>query len=210
MSELKENSLWERSSKTDPKYTKKVSVAGKPAFTNIDTYYLIQQATKEFGSYGDGFGIKSMEWSSESFGDTVIQTLDAVFFYKDNEFPIRNSLKFVYMTKQQYLKVDEDCPKKLMTNTIAKALSYIGFGADIFLGKFEDANYVNEMIGTFEMISGQQRQELTQMIQDSQTDLIKFNDNYAINNLSELPIKEFQKARAMLQSKLNKAKLCKL
>lgn len=200
------NTLWESVTKTDPKFTKKVSVAGKPAFTNIDTYYLIQEATKQFGAYGKGFGIKSMEWSNEAFGDTVIQTLDAVFFYDECEFPIRNSLKYVYMTKQQYLKVDEDCPKKLMTNTIAKALSYIGFGADIFLGKFEDANYVNEMMGTFEMISQEQRVELSNMIQNSQSDLAKFNESFSIENLAELPIKDYQKAKALLQAKLNKMK----
>lgn len=198
--------LWDKVSKTDPKYTKKVNVTGKPAFTNIDTYYLLQEATKEFGSYGKGFGIKSMQWSTETFGDTIIQTLDAVFFYKDGEFPIRNSLKYVYMTKQQYLKVDEDCPKKLMTNTIAKALSYIGFGADIFLGKFEDANYVNEMMGTFEMISQEQIKELLSLIKKTDTDVIKFNANFAISKLSDLPIKDFQKAKAMLQAKFNKMK----
>ena len=37
---------------TDVKYTKQVNAPGKPNFTNIDTYWLIQEATKEFGLYG--------------------------------------------------------------------------------------------------------------------------------------------------------------
>ena len=205
--ETKKNlELWDKVSKTDPKFTKKVNVTGKPAFTNIDTYYLIEKATEQFGSYGKGFGISSMEWSDMTIGDTVLLSVDAVFFYPDGSFPIRNSMKLSYMTKQNYIKIDEDAPKKLMTNTIAKALSYIGFGVDIFLGKYEDANYVNEMMGTFEMINGEQRNELSKLIQDTETDLKKFNDNYMIDNLSELPIKEFQKAKAMLITKLNKAK----
>lgn len=198
--------LWNRVTKIDPKFTKKVSVKGKQPFTNIDTYYLIQRATEEFGTYGKAFGIKEMKWTETVIQDTTVLNLDAVFFYPDGEFPIRNSLKMAYMTQQNYLKIDEDTPKKLMTNTIAKALSYIGFGASVFLGQWEDANYVNEMVGTFTMISAEQRIELSKMIQDTNTDLKKFNDSFLIDTLSDLPVKDYEKAKAMLQTKLNKAK----
>jgi len=198
--------LWDRVTKIDPKHTKKVSVTGKQPFTNIDTYYLIKRATEEFGSYGKGFGIKSMDWNETTVGETILLNLNAVFFFPDGEFPIRNSLKMAYMTKQNYMKIDEDCAKKLTTNTIAKALSYIGFGASVYLGQWEDASYVNEMYGTFEFISEEQRRELAKLVQDSKADLAKFNDSFSINTLSDLPIKDFEKAKAMLLSKLNKIK----
>ena len=54
------------------------------------------------------------------------------------------------------------------------------------------------------MIDNNQRVELSKMIQDTQTDLAKFCESFVIDNLSELPIKDYQKAKAMLQSKLNK------
>lgn len=196
--------LWNRVTKIDPKHTKKVSVQGKQPFTNIDTYYLLQRATEEFGIYGKDFGIKSMAWSETVITDTVLLNLDAVFFYPNGEFPIRNSLKLSYMTKLTYVKIDEDCPKKLMTNTIAKALSYIGFGASVFLGQWEDANFVNDMLGTFTMISPEQRVELSKLIQETSTDLEKFNNSFFISKLADLPIKEFEKAKAMLISKKNK------
>jgi hypothetical protein len=204
----KENlELWNRVTKIDPKHTKKVKVQGKQPFTNIDTYYLLQRATEEFGSYGKGFGIKSMSWSDLVIGDTTLLILDAVFFFPDGEFPIRNSLKMAYMTQKGYMMIDEDAPKKLTTNTIAKALSYIGFGASVYLGQWEDAAYVNEMLGTFTMITPEQRVELSKLIQDTNTDLIKFNESFSINTLTDLPIKDFEKAKAMLMSK--KAKMSK-
>jgi len=53
-------------------------------------------------------------------------------------------------------------------------------------------------------ISNQQMQELATLIQDTQSDLIKFNKSFAIQTLSELQIKDFQRAKAMLLSKVKK------
>jgi len=57
-----------------------------------------------------------------------------------------------------------------------------------------------------QVINQQQRQQLTQMIADSKTDLGKFNQSFGIGKLTDLPASEFNKAVAMLQSKLNKMK----
>lgn len=60
-----------------------------------------------------------------------------------------NSLKLMYKTSKGYDKVDEDAYKKIITNTIGKSLSYLGFGADVYMGKFEDAAYLNEITHDF-------------------------------------------------------------
>ena len=39
---------------------------------------------------------------------------------------------------------DEDFIKKVTTDALTKGLSFLGFSADVYLGKFEDANYRNE------------------------------------------------------------------
>jgi len=39
-------------------------------------------------------------------------------------------------------KSDDDFAKKMETNTVSKALSKLGFSADVFLGKFDDNKYV--------------------------------------------------------------------
>ena len=67
--------LWNSVSDVNLKYTKRVNVPGKTAFTNIDSYELIRMATEKFGSYGKGFGIKSMAWSEKQIEDTVLLVL---------------------------------------------------------------------------------------------------------------------------------------
>ena len=206
--------IWDKNFNIDPKFTKNVRVQGRQPFTNIDTYYLLKVATEQFGSYGTGFGINKMEWSEREFKDgTVIMTLDAEFFYvnddKKSVFPIRNSLKYGYSTKNGYYKIDEDVPKKLMTNTIAKALSYLGFGASVYMGMYEDFAYINEVSADFTYISNEQRVELSKLIQETDTDLIKFNKSFGIAKLSDLPISQHNKALAMLNSKKAKMKRVK-
>jgi hypothetical protein len=137
--------LWNQVKDVNPAFTKNVNVPGKQPFTNIDTYYLIEMATGHFGSYGKEWGIAEMSWSQDSFGDTTILVLDATFKYPDGEFPISNSLKYTYRSKTNRMIVDEDCRKKLMTNTIGKALSYLGFGASVYQGKWEDSAYVQDL-----------------------------------------------------------------
>jgi hypothetical protein len=42
-------------------------------------------------------------------------------------------------------KTDEDSVKKALTDAITKGLSYLGFNADVFLGKFDDNKYVQSL-----------------------------------------------------------------
>jgi len=141
--------IWDAVRKIDPKYTKQVSDAGKQHFTNIDAYYLIERSTETFGSMGKGFGLKDLHMDEVHLGDTILVKLKAVFFYPAGEFPIYNAMKLLYKTQKGYERVDEDVYKKLITNTLSKALSYLGFGADVYMGKFEDAAYVQEVAQEF-------------------------------------------------------------
>jgi len=65
--------------------------------------------------------------------------LKAEFFYpvdgKEVSFEVLNDDKF---------RSGDDTLKKLVTNTRSKALSWLGFSADVFLGKFDDTSYVKE------------------------------------------------------------------
>jgi hypothetical protein len=42
-------------------------------------------------------------------------------------------------------KLDDQFAKKVETDTLTKAISKLGFNADIFMGKFDDQRYVEEM-----------------------------------------------------------------
>ncbi len=143
MSNLK---LWNKVDKTDPKFTKSVSMNG--GYTAIAPQYQLKKATEQFGPYGKGFGLSSSEMDFsliEKFGAVFHK---AVFFYviegERQEFPISNSAKIV-TGKNNYF--DDDFAKKIETNTVSKALSKIGFCADVFMGMFDLPGYAEHVSG---------------------------------------------------------------
>jgi hypothetical protein len=42
-------------------------------------------------------------------------------------------------------KIDDNFAKKLETDALTKAISKLGFNADIFMGKFDDQRYLDEV-----------------------------------------------------------------
>lgn len=191
--------------KTNPKYVKTRKTGGRTV-SSIDPQYQTENVTKEWGLYGKGWGIKDGVLTTRMIGTTEIMTLNGVFWFPDGAFSYAVSDKSFYMSKSGNEVIDTDIEKKLYTQFKSKCLSLLGFNSDIYIGMFEDSNYVNEMVGTFTLIDPTQRVELSQMLQDSKADLGKFNETFGIDTLADLPIKEYQRAKAMLQSKLNKQK----
>lgn len=141
----KNMSIWDQVSRTDPKFTKESGFGRK--FTSISPQYQLREATKVFGPYGKGFGFESCE--IELIGEDLskIAFVKAVFFFVDldgrHTFPINNTWSAMAgSAKKNTLHVDEDFAKKAETNTLSKALSKLGFSADVFMGQFDDHEYV--------------------------------------------------------------------
>jgi len=132
--------IWDSNKKTDPTKTKKVNQRG--GYTSIAPQYQLQEATKQFGPYGFGFGFESIELDYSQIELLKLVLVDAVFFYcvddKRHSFPIKNSWPVMSGSK-----VDSDFAKKAETNTMSKALSKLGFSADVFMGEFDDPEYVS-------------------------------------------------------------------
>lgn len=138
--------LWESVEQTDLDFVKRVNQRG--GYTAISPQYQLKKATEKFGSYGAGFGLSksSFNMSIYEFDGVVIH--EAEFFYLlDGErvtFPISNAIQAAKVTKNGKF-VDVDFAKKVETNTVSKALSKIGFNADVYMGMFEDDQYLFEI-----------------------------------------------------------------
>jgi len=143
----KENlELWNAVEKTNPKYTKKANVKGNN-ITAISPQYQIKNVTEQFGSYGKNWGFKSLDFDYTLVNDFGLVILHAVFFYPDGEFPIKNAQAlFIDNAKT---KIDDNFAKKLETDTLTKAISKLGFNADIFMGLFDDVKYLAEITKEF-------------------------------------------------------------
>ena len=127
-------------SETNKDYTKK----DHQGFDSINGEYRIRNATEVFGSYGNGFGLKEHIYNIIDVGEEKLLALDAVFFYKwkDKEysFPASSSTYLLRKTKRG-LVADEDAWKKVETDILGKALSKLGFHADVYLNEFSDDKY---------------------------------------------------------------------
>lgn len=155
MAEKKDNlELWNRVEKTDPKYTKEVGYGRK--FTSVNAQYQIKNATREWGFYGSTWGIKFIEYDiirDLPNGEELVLA-KAVFFYPDGEFPISSTIKMVSFSpktqsKPEKLHLDDEWAKKVETDITTKALSKLGFNADVFLGRYDDNRYVSDVRAEF-------------------------------------------------------------
>lgn len=134
--------LWESVEKTNPNYTKKAKV-GMVNVTAIDPQYQIKQATKQFGSYGEKWGFKNINLNFDLVEKLNMVVFKGVFFFPDGQFEIINSCK-LYMDRKLTM-IDDNFAKKVETDSLTKALSKLGFSADIFLGKYDNVRYFNEI-----------------------------------------------------------------
>ena len=153
-------SLWNSVIATDPNYTKHFSKTGGFAGTAINFTYTARKATAEFGPMGIGWGAKVI---SESYrkgapigvdgaGVAVYEITHIIrinLWYKHKTLglgEIESYGQTTYVGKNKNgLFTDEEAPKKSMTDAISKGLSWLGFGADIHLGLYEDSKYVEEL-----------------------------------------------------------------
>lgn len=138
--------LWNKVEKTNPKYTKKANVGGNN-ITSIAPQYQIKNVTEQFGIYGKTWGFKKLDFDYSLATEFGLVILDAVFFFPDGEFPIKNAQK-LFMDNAK-TKIDDNFAKKLETDTLTKAISKLGFNADIFLGLFDDVKYLADVTKEF-------------------------------------------------------------
>ena len=139
--------LWNRVCKTDPSHTKQANVRGNK-ITAIAPQYQIMQATEQFGAYGSKWGFKEVSIDN-SLMSVGLVTFTGLFFYPSGEFQILSSIG-IYRDNAQ-TKIDDDFAKKVETDALTKALSKLGFSADVFMGLYDDSKYVEDTAQEFAM-----------------------------------------------------------
>ena len=206
MSEQIDNlSLWNKVEKTNPAHTKDAKI-GQLSIKAINAQSQIKEATKQFGTYGNTWGLKNLKYSFMDIGTTKMAMLGAEFYYPSGEFEIHTTLKIAYMTQgaNGYLKIDDDFMKKMETDVTTKALSKLGFNADVFMGLYDDNRYVNQMKEEFnpvpkaqpkviEKINETQAKELNSLF-TSDEHKNDFLATCKISKIEDLPLSWYDKA----------------
>lgn len=141
-------SLWKRVCVTDPKAVK--AITGKQYQGNSPKpYWIVERLTEEFGPCGLGWGFSIVNERMERLTESEILHVAVVRFWyeldgKRGEVEQIGQTKAVYAKRDGSLLVDEDAPKKSVTDALVKCASYIGFAGDIFAGRWDDSKYVAE------------------------------------------------------------------
>ena len=138
--------LWNTHADIDPKFTK--AITGKAyKGTSPNPQYVIRCLTDLFGPVGQGFGWEVVAEEFTPLGGEVLHWCRIRFWHTDraNTFDSYGQTKASYTTSSGKIMVDEDAPKKSLTDAIIKAASHVGIGASIFLGQWDDQKYVAQV-----------------------------------------------------------------
>ena len=148
MSKEENMKLWSAVEKTDPKHTKKAKIGGM-SITAIAPQYQLLKATEQFGPYAIKWGFKDIEFDYSLLPTQKLVVFKGRFFCPDGECTVVNSAK-IYMDRKEEM-VDADFAKKMETDALTKVLSKMGFNADVFMGRYDDHKYVEQMEEEFQM-----------------------------------------------------------
>ena len=197
--------LWEKVEKTNPAHTKKANVRGNK-ITAIAPQTQIMSATEQFGPYGQAWGFKSIAIDCTLVTETGLVLFEGIFYFPQGEFPIITSTS-VYRDGAR-TSPDHDFAKKVETDALTKALSKLGFNADIFMGRYDDVKYFNEVTEEFKekvsLISDEQKQELVDLIEATNTNTKAYLANINASSLDNISADNFDSAKGALLNKQNR------
>ncbi len=132
--------LWDKLKETDPKYTKPFSKFGGKQLTTVDPMYQIQMMTNMFGPVGKGwkYEVEYKYIDGLVFAEVKLKWFDKQWYEYGPVCSVQNLSK-------KNGGLDDEAPKKAMTDAMTKAFSHLGMSADVFLGMFDNSKYVETM-----------------------------------------------------------------
>lgn len=183
--------VWKWAEKTDPSATKPSNQGGRQQ-TSVDGYWMFKRATELFGPMGIGWGVETVQerWDDGApvflpQGDNApplvvnakTHTIKIRLWYvldgQRGEIEAFGHTPALYRSKHG-VSDDGEAPKKSMTDAIKKALSMLGFCADVFMGEFDDRDYVEAARVEAEIKKAEDRdQEISDKRAELTTDITK-------------------------------------
>jgi hypothetical protein len=134
--------LWSAHADIPPSETKPITGKAYKG-TSPKPHYIMYCLTDMFGPVGVGFGWDVVAEEFLPIGEEVLHWCRIKFWHTDraNTFDSYGQTKALMKTRNG-LMLDEDAPKKSLTDAIVKAASQVGVAANIFLGRWDDSRYV--------------------------------------------------------------------
>ena len=143
--------LWNALSKTDPRHTKPFKRTGGFTGTAIKPIWIVQRLTELFGPVGQGWGMGRPQFDTVigSEGEVLVFcTVECWHGTPENSFYGVGGDKAIGKNKYG-LNADDEAFKKAFTDAIGNAFKFLGVGADVHMGQFDDSKYVREVEAEF-------------------------------------------------------------
>ena len=140
MKEENNTFLWDRFKHTDPSYTKPFPKFGK-TLTTIDPMYQVMTMTRVFGPVGKGWSYDAKYHYTDA---NVFAEVKIVYCVEDILYRY-GPVSSVCALYKKAGTLDDEAPKKALTDAMTKAFSHLGVSADVFLGMFDNSKYVQSM-----------------------------------------------------------------
>lgn len=196
--------IWRSVMRTDPRYTKDLAGAGFEG-TSINAEYMFMRATEIFGPIGTGWGFEVLEdrmipgapmseaiYEDKKFicnrilrdsdGSLITELNHSIkisFWYLSHtgtaeRFEAYGATPYMYKTKSG-IRCDGEAQKKSLTDAIKKALSLLGFSADVWLGLYDQAEYKQENAIEFDIRNASDKAEDVTRIRKELDEKFKLN-----------------------------------
>lgn len=158
--------IWDKVKNTNPRWTKPFGKFGKP-LTAIDPMYQVMVMTDTFGPVGKGWNYKVSYTYTPTLVFAEVSVAHKKIFNDSTEWVSWDwygPVSSVQALTKKNGGLDDEAPKKAMTDALTKAFSHLGVSADVFLGMFDNSKYVEDM-----------KEKFSQKPKVADEKLIKFN-----------------------------------
>lgn len=149
--------LWEILGRTDPKATKSFTRGGGFKGTAIKPMWAFHRLTEEFGPCGVGWGAyePSFQVVPGENREVLVYCTVSGWYRWDGDvravYGVGGDKVVSYIkANEQYNRPerwesDDEAFKKAFTDALTNAFKFVGVGADVHMGLFDDSKYVNAM-----------------------------------------------------------------
>lgn len=222
--------IWNALSRTDPAHTKQFKRAGGFSGTAIKPMWIVHKLTAQFGPVGEGWGMGKPDFQvvPGNNGEMLVYcTVECWHGSPKNKLYGVGGDKIVTYIKanEQYKRPerwenDDEAFKKAFTDAVGNAFKFVGVGADVHMGQFEDSKYVQQVAREYaeqagkgqsqrgavspSPISKAQADELGKIADEVAADKARFCEHFGIRAMVNLPADRFDEAKTMLERKRQK------
>ena len=200
--------------KTPPTTALKTIRGGRlSGMTDISPMWRYSAATEQFGPCGVGWKFEVVTlWIEDGAGDERTANAQINFYFKNGSewsepIPGVGGSALVAQEKAG-LHTSDECYKMAITAALSTSMKMLGFGADIYMGKFDGTKYrddspsdTNKMITKVQFEERLKQAELKFDEKNMGATFLKYlEDTYGTNNISQIAKERYKGADAIIES----------